>query len=261
LDLADAANARAEEHGLYAAPPGTEAIFVSTIRAAVRLAAVTPALGRRKIIIVGDADRMVAQEGNEFAANALLKLLEEPPANTTLILTTSYPGALLPTIRSRCVSVRVAPLSETALRAWLNNETVRKQLDTLRVAPATPDRLRLAAGAPGRLLSLGESESSMTRARELLDVAASGNAEKLARLALAQGASGARGRFTDVLESLGAALGERLHQATSQGDERGALAAAQAIELVEDAKGVASGNVNPQLIAADLLSGVSALLR
>ena len=58
--------------------------------------------------MIGDAERMVAQEGSDQAANAFLKLLEEPPADTTLILTSSEPGALLPTIRSRSVSVRVA---------------------------------------------------------------------------------------------------------------------------------------------------------
>lgn len=260
-DLADAARARAEEHGLYPAPPGTEAIFVSTIRAAVRLASITPAMGRAKCIIVGEADRLVAQEGNEFAANALLKLLEEPPANTTLILTTSFPGALLPTIRSRCVSVRVAPLSEHAMRSWLSEELVRKRLDGLGVASSIQDRLRLAEGAPGRLLALGESHSSMQQARTLLEAAASANAEQLTRLALAQGASGARGRFTDVLEGLAAALGERLQDATSRSDERGALGAARAIERVEDAKAIAHGNVNPQLIAAHLLTEISALLR
>ncbi len=259
-DLADASRARAEDHGLYAAPPGTEAIFVSTIRAAVRLAAITPALGRSKIIIVGEADRLIAQEGAEFAANALLKLLEEPPANTTLVLTSSYPGALLPTIRSRCVSVRVAPLSESAMREWLSNDTVRTRLDAMSVAASTNERLRLAGGAPGRLLALGESEGSMARAREVITEALAANSERLTRLALAQGASGARGRFSDVLEGLATVLGEKLHEATSRSDERGALAAARAIEKVEDAKAVASGNVNPQLIAADLFSDLRALL-
>jgi DNA polymerase-3 subunit delta' len=52
---------------------------------------------------------MVPQEGADAAANAFLKLLEEPPADTTLILTSSEPGALLPTIRSRVVALACGP--------------------------------------------------------------------------------------------------------------------------------------------------------
>ena len=70
----------------------------------------------RKVFIIGDAEQMVSQEGSDEAANALLKLLEEPPANTTIVLTSSEPGALLPTIRSRVVNVRVAPLHRARRR-------------------------------------------------------------------------------------------------------------------------------------------------
>ena len=90
-----------------------------TTRLIVQQAVRTPSLARRKVFVVGDAERMVPQLANPEAANAFLKLLEEPPADTTIILTSSEPGALLPTIRSRVVSVRVPPLSEAAVRAFL----------------------------------------------------------------------------------------------------------------------------------------------
>ena len=118
-----------ENGGLYEPPGGDEALYVATVRAIVQSAVMSPAMGRRKVFVIGDAERMVAQEGSDQAANAFLKLLEEPPADTTLILTSSEPGALLPTIRSRSVGVRVAPLADADVRAFLADATVANRLD------------------------------------------------------------------------------------------------------------------------------------
>jgi DNA polymerase III subunit delta' len=78
---------------------------------------VSPAVGRRKVAIIYEADRM-----NTAAANIFLKTLEEPPAHTTLLLLTTRPYALLPTIRSRCLHFRfatsAAPLAHAGLTAW-----------------------------------------------------------------------------------------------------------------------------------------------
>ena len=57
------------------------------------------------------------------AANALLKTLEEPPADTFLLLTTTRPARLLPTIVSRCQSIRIEP-DERAAQAWLGRSVV-----------------------------------------------------------------------------------------------------------------------------------------
>jgi len=97
-DYAESTAERLEHHGLYAASSGAEGLYIATIKTIVQKAATSPAVGRRKLFVVGDADRMISQEGADQAANAFLKLLEEPPADTTLILTSSEPGALLPTI-------------------------------------------------------------------------------------------------------------------------------------------------------------------
>ncbi len=78
---------------------------------------VSPAVGRRKVAIIYEADRM-----NPAAANIFLKTLEEPPGRTTLILLTTRPYALLPTIRSRCLHFRfaatAAPLAHPGLPSW-----------------------------------------------------------------------------------------------------------------------------------------------
>jgi DNA polymerase-3 subunit delta' len=69
---------------------------------------------RRRFVIVDPADEMNVQ-----AQNALLKTLEEPPADTVLVLVATSPDALLPTIRSRCLRVAFAPLPAAAVRAAL----------------------------------------------------------------------------------------------------------------------------------------------
>src|SRR5689334_4101651 len=90
-DYAEAIAERISAHGLYAPTSGTDGIYVATVRAVVRAAALSPAMAARKVFVIGDAERMVSQVGSEEAANAFLKLLEEPPANTTVILTSSEP--------------------------------------------------------------------------------------------------------------------------------------------------------------------------
>src|SRR5207248_6786304 len=128
-DMAEAVRERVGNDGIYEPSAGDQGIYVATIRALVHTAALSPAMARRKVMIVADAEQMVVQEGSDQAANAFLKLLEEPPANTTIILTSSEPGALLPTVRSRVIAVRMAPLPEADVRAFLEDPTVEKHLD------------------------------------------------------------------------------------------------------------------------------------
>lgn len=247
-DIAEGIARRVAENGLYPRPSGREAIYVATVRAIVQAAAMTPSLARRKVFVIGDADRMVPQEGTEQAANAFLKLLEEPPDDTTIVLTTSEPGALLPTIRSRVSAIRAAPLAERDMRAFAADPLVRARLG----ASATNETaLRVAGGAPGVLLSLETHEKAVAAARDLLMASARGRSA-WSRAALAVGASEARGFFTELLDALTALLAERQRDAVTQQDEARALAIAAAIEAVEKAKERAAGNANPQLLAAAL---------
>jgi DNA polymerase-3 subunit delta' len=259
-DYADGINERLKSSGLYAPPSGTEGIYVATVRAIVQIASMSPAMARRKVFVIGDAERMVPQEGSEFAANALLKLLEEPPANTQIILTSSEPGALLPTIRSRVVNVRVAPLARRDVEAFVGDATVA---DVLRRAhPSTPlaDHVRVAGGAPGRLFGSDERATAVAGAERLLETALTGDRAKTLRAAMAQGGSRARGAFSDTLDALTALLAERARSAVDRGDERGALGASRAVACVERAKTLAAGNVSPALIAATLLRDLTSNL-
>jgi DNA polymerase-3 subunit delta' len=195
---------------------------------------------------------MVPQEGAEAAANAFLKLLEEPPADTTLVLTSSEPGALLPTIRSRVVSLRVTPLRDADVSAFLADERVRATLDAMGLPSDDHERLRIAAGAPGSLLTASARDEAIAVARSLLD-AARGERDERMRTALTLGGSKARGLFSDVLDALTALLRDRAQEAVRRGDEREAVAAGSAIDAAEMAKLRAAGNVSPQLLGAALI--------
>ena len=95
-------------------------IGAETTRELIGKVQVSGTVSRRKVAIVHECDRM-----NTSAANIFLKTLEEPPANTSLLLLTSRPYALLPTIRSRMLHFRFpaasAPIDHAGLQPWLND--------------------------------------------------------------------------------------------------------------------------------------------
>ena len=99
--------------------PEGAVIKVDQVRRLNQFAVQTVQAAPRKIAAVLDAHLL-----NANAANALLKTLEEPPADTHLLLATPFWGKLLPTIRSRCQRFQVAPDTDAA-RAWLSGQGVR----------------------------------------------------------------------------------------------------------------------------------------
>ena len=239
--------------GLYASPAGSDAIYVATVRAMLRRAALAPALARRKVFIFGDAERMVPQEGAEAAANAFLKLLEEPPADTTIVLTSSVPGSLLPTIRSRVVAIRVPYLSDDAVRSFVRDERVKAAAASAGLPADVDGLVRMAAGAPGALLGRADANASASRARRILDAALAQRPADGYALALSAGAAKARAGFTDTLDALTEILHERAKRAVAADRNREAAASATAVEAVDRARTLAYGNVNPQLITASLV--------
>ena len=94
--------------------PRAQQIKISSIRQIKRDVALSSTEPGARIVIISEAHLMRAE-----AANAFLKTLEEPSPKTLLILTTSYPERLLPTIVSRCQEVRFDPLSDEELREAL----------------------------------------------------------------------------------------------------------------------------------------------
>ena len=256
-------------------PVGLYLAQVQTIR---RLAAARPAMGRRKVFLIGDAELLVPQESSPEAANALLKVLEEPPPATTFILTASDPEGLLPTIRSRLLPIRLRPLPEGEVARFLVEQ---------RGVPEPAARLtaRLAQGSIGRALGFlpagdepGPLEAIRQQARALLDAAA--QPSPLPRLAAAHAlpATGARGAFTDLLDAL--TLWIRDLAATSAGAQtlvvnadaldflqrlvrllpNPAANAPAAIRAIDEARALARTNTNPQLTLAWLLNSLHRIL-
>lgn len=263
-DLAEAVRERMEADGLWGPTSGSEAIYLYAVRALVLTAAMRPAMASRQVIVIGDAERMVSQTGSDEAANAFLKLLEEPPVGTTLLLTTSEPGALLPTIRSRVVTLRVPPLPAGDLHAFLDDPAVQRKFSR------TPreELLARAKGAPGELLAGDSISAAFASARRLLNAALApaspeGAAERI-KVAASQGVSGARGEFSDTLDALTMLLHARARELTQQlppsGDAHGRESdirrTASTLVIVEEIKQRAQGNVSPQLLSASLLASL-----
>lgn len=98
------------------------AITVDEVRKAGKFLAQTSGTGNWRIVIIDPADDL-----NRNAANAILKILEDPPKRALFLVLTHAPGKLLPTIRSRCMPLALAPLSDADLVS---------ALDSLGVAPS-----------------------------------------------------------------------------------------------------------------------------
>jgi DNA polymerase-3 subunit delta' len=224
---------------LYQTPPGQANHGIAAARLVARFLAKRPALGRRKVVIIGDAERLVPQRANPEAANALLKALEEPPTDTTIILTTSEPGALLPTLMSRLVRVRVTRLPDSVVTEFAQHELKKPQREISQLVAA-------ADGSIGRLLALEGRRTSGDEAVDRFLSASHGSAVDRLTLALAQPPFQARGAFTALLDGLLEQLRER---ARSGADTAQVV---EAISRVLEARDAAQGNVNPQLLAAVL---------
>lgn len=239
--------------GAYPPPAPEEGIYVSTIRAIVHSTGMAPALAARKVYLLGEAERMVLRDGAEEAAGAFLKLLEEPPSRATIILTSSEPGALIPTIRSRLVAVRVPALGALDTQAVLAEPAMHDAVVAAGAPAKVAEQVALAGGAPGTLLSGAEWGDALARARRMLDAASSRDRREQMRTALMQGSSKARGAFSTSLEALSTLLHERVRASAERGNHSVANAAARAMDAVEAAKERATGNVNPQLVTSELL--------
>jgi DNA polymerase-3 subunit delta' len=200
---------------------------------------------------------MVAQEGADQAANAFLKLLEEPPADTTIILTSSEPGALLPTVRSRVAAIRVPCLTDDELRQFIADPIVAKVIAKEDLPKALDQKVALAAGAPGRLLAGAAHGAATEQAQRMLNAATSGRSSERIKAAMSAGSSKARGAYSDSLDALNRLLHERLRAAADSGRADEALKASRAIANVERTRFYTTGNVNPQLLTAALLDNIA----
>ena len=133
-------------------------IVVDDVRGVGRFLSLSATEGGWRVVVIDAADEM-----NRNAANAVLKVLEEPPEKALLMLVSHNPGRLLPTIRSRCRTLPLRPLAEHRVEGLLAN-----------YLPDVPDEdravlARLAEGSVGRAIDLWE-EGGLELDRQLLGV-------------------------------------------------------------------------------------------
>lgn len=133
-------------------PDDRASIKIDVVREMLGRTSYRPFEGKRRLVLIREADTL------ELAAqNSLLKSLEEPPPGTIFILTTAVPGALLPTVRSRCMRLRFGRLTSSEVAAALVRDHDRSEGEALDAAP-------LADGSIGQALAL--SDNDLTALRE-----------------------------------------------------------------------------------------------
>ncbi|SEM20256.1 DNA polymerase-3 subunit delta' [Roseovarius azorensis] len=121
-------------------------IRVQEVRRLGTFFALSAADGGRRVVIVDAADDL-----NTQAANALLKMLEEPPAHTVMLLVSHQPSGLLPTIRSRCRTLRLVPLEPPDMAQALEQVGIASDGDPAALAELSGG----SVGAAVRLINLG----------------------------------------------------------------------------------------------------------
>lgn len=241
------------ERGLYA--PATigrrtaesQDISVDQVRTLVLArAAYAPHEGRAKVIIVRRAEEL-----SESAANALLKTLEEPGDRTHFVLVTSQPDALLPTIRSRTLTVRFAPLPDDVVLRLLVEEGIPEE----RAADAT----RLAGGSLEQARVLVDPAESdirhdfLTRAFEALEAKT-----VMETLTFAEDAKKAKDRLPALIVALASQLSAKAAAAAREGHadaERHVARGRLALAAIEQL----AGNASAQLVVEAMLTKMRAL--
>lgn len=243
-------------------PGDTGSIKIEQVRDGVERTAYRPFEGRRRVVIIDDADALVIQ-----AQDALLKTLEEPPPASVFVLVTSRPDVLLPTVRSRCHRLRFGRLAPADVASVLMSGHEYTAADAYAAAA-------LADGSVGAALQ-GSTEGCVD-AREaaagLLDSVATSN-DPRRRLESAKALTGAAGGGSDreglarrlhalssILRDLGVLLSRADERCLANADLRPLLErlqrsfdgerALRAFSAVDRALSALERNASPKIVAA-----------
>jgi DNA polymerase-3 subunit delta' len=221
-------------------------IGVDQVRGLSRLFATAPTFSSRRVVIVDAADDM-----ERAGANALLKMLEEPPADALFLLVSHAPGRLLPTIRSRCRVLRFAALGDddmtAAVRAALP-EASGAEIDELVAA---------GAGSPGRALNLAGLEvAALDRAMDGLVTRGDPDNSERSALARALSPKAAQPRYELFLDRVPGRI-------AAQARTLDGTALAQAIAAWEKARALAGSaqrlSLDPQATVFELAGLLASL--
>lgn len=227
--------------------PETQDISIDQIRTLVLArAAFAPHEGRAKVFIIRRAEELSVS-----AANALLKTLEEPGQKTHFILLSSQPEALLPTILSRTLKVRFAPLPDDLVR------------ELLEAGGIEPKRAREVARLSGGSVAMGETfaDPEQSEARErfvarALDAISAAPLDGV--LALAEDAKKAKDALPAHIAALASALAERAGAAAREGSPDAEVLANRGRHALTALEHLA-GNSAPQMVVEAMLTRMRAI--
>jgi DNA polymerase-3 subunit delta' len=196
-------------------------ISVEQVRGLAELFELSPAMSPWRVAVIDTVDEL-----EPAGANALLKMLEEPPANSLFFLVSHAPGRLLPTIRSRCRRLEFHALGDDAMASILAAEA--PQL-------GTAERQRIIAmslGSAGRALAFAELELAKLEdaALAILRQGDPTNARR-SDLALELGKKGAAERYAAFLDLAPSLIAREARQLDGAARERAVDAYAKAREL------------------------------
>ena len=221
-------------------------IRVKQIRMLAPFLMVRPTMSDRRVIIV-DA----AEELEKEAANAILKMLEEPPAGTVFLLVSHAPERLLPTIRSRCRQLRLSPLDHGVMTSAL--KAALPDADSHEISSLA----EIGEGSPGRAIAYRGLEIDALD-RSMREIVKNGDPTNAKRSHLAQSlsAKSAQPRYEAFLARAPSLIAEQARQ-------RSGAALADAIRLWERAQDLAGGatrlSLEPQSVVFELAGMLAAL--
>jgi DNA polymerase-3 subunit delta' len=224
------------------------AITVDEVRRAGHFFSQTSGTGNWRIVIIDPADDL-----NRNAANAILKILEEPPRRAMFLVLSHAPGKLLPTIRSRCLPLRLHELSPLAMDQALG------QLGLAIPAEQREPILALAKGSVARALKLVNYGGADILAAFDEMLAAQGPGQRKMMFKIADALSGkdsdvAFGFFT---EHLGDHLADRARSLALSGDLRAAEHYARLTSTINEQISVAAGyNLDRKQTILDVLAAI-----
>jgi DNA polymerase-3 subunit delta' len=226
-------------------------IKVGSVRLMEREISVKTAEGRTRAVLIPRAERM-----NEEAQNALLKTLEEPAGSRLLILTTSRPEALLPTVISRLARVRLRPLALDEVAAHLREARGMSRSEAEEVATASAGSIGAALAA-----DLENVRAARTFAEERLASPTSARSMELAESMMAfarERSSGGRGLepvrrgLLDLMRTAAAMYRGELWRALGAGGGEESVAEVDPVrrrlEAVLRAEGAIAGYASPELV-------------
>jgi DNA polymerase-3 subunit delta' len=190
------------------------AITVDEVRRAGHFFAQTSGTGNWRIVIIDPADDL-----NRNAANAILKILEEPPRRSLFLVLSHAPGKLLPTIRSRCLPLRLSPLNDTDLASAM--AALGLPLEGGRTAETVLAMSKGSVSQALKLLNYGGAEI-VTAFTDLLAAEGATARKAMHRLADVLSAKDSEVIFGFFLQYLGEHLVDRARAAAFAGDIRSA---------------------------------------